>query len=616
MGTFFWVSSHNAASPLPSVLDEFDAIAKSLRPLIERLILKLVFKLKADHASMIEEFSDLSGLIEIFHFSGHANGHRLDILGGGHIQGLARWFGLKNNAEGKSPPRLVFLNGCATKDQVAVLHQYGVTGVIATNYKVDDQEAYVFAKTFYNEWVKEGVTFIQALNFAEGALKGVPRYADQAFSRDTGDSLGLNSDQATWGFFPNPSLDAEALQQYHNWALNPIVELPLVILDNYSPLSRDSIRKLAFKYMKYAKEQKRKIDERAPLFDLIRDLPWVVGTHLRRLFALAEGMSEPQNNLARLKDIDGAYTDFLRFLYNILVSMLWDLQKELKVLPKEQLPFPVVDAEEAPKVDYLNNIRLYLKVLRGIEGDVLELEAHMQQFLETIDGDSQLIDGHKLMAELHLALNDPDPKRLKDFLANRNQDLDNVQELCQKAEATYVSFLEQAFFLSNYRLLSIWSISVDRVRFIETTEPYMYKTIDLHGAFGNLKFSNTAEQSHGDSYCIALALRRSEHPDSLRNILNLSPFYIDKNAFLSKSEKGAHPSIFAFQYQLDGDRFLFSNIDRDRSFTYQNTANQEMVIDEAGAVFSKALDIGEAESRNFEVIYSQLKRLNKDFKGS
>jgi hypothetical protein len=116
----------------------------------------------------IEEIPDqLSKYKEIvlLHYGGHAGNQKIFLNDGiGHAVGLAGLVG------GIATLKLVFLNGCATYDQVALLFDKGVKAVIATNNAISDPKAKKFASDFYNELSKAGKTIQEAYNFAMNSL--------------------------------------------------------------------------------------------------------------------------------------------------------------------------------------------------------------------------------------------------------------------------------------------------------------------------------------------------------------------------------------------------------------------------------------------------------------
>lgn len=107
--------------------------------------------------------------INIFHYGGHADSDELffEADAGGnesfYTTGLAALLGQQQNL------KLVFLNGCATKDQAEGLLKAGVPAVIATSRKIPDDAATLFSKTFYRG-IAGNASISRAFKEAESAI--------------------------------------------------------------------------------------------------------------------------------------------------------------------------------------------------------------------------------------------------------------------------------------------------------------------------------------------------------------------------------------------------------------------------------------------------------------
>lgn len=109
--------------------------------------------------------------IRIFHFAGHAGPSRLQtsFLGKPRYtfaDGLARNVGLFGKGL-----KLVFLNGCSTRDQVDFFLNNGVPAVIATSKPVSDVYACWFARIFYEKFTN-GSTLGEAFEAAKNSFDG------------------------------------------------------------------------------------------------------------------------------------------------------------------------------------------------------------------------------------------------------------------------------------------------------------------------------------------------------------------------------------------------------------------------------------------------------------
>lgn len=126
---------------------------------------------RADGKEVEQDILDYKQRILIFHFSGHADSGRLIFKdGASNAKGLAGLLGEAQNL------KLVFLNGCATHDQVKLLFDNNVKIVIATRGKVNDGIAHEFAETFYKALSDTDYTIKRAFIFALNVL--IKKYPD------------------------------------------------------------------------------------------------------------------------------------------------------------------------------------------------------------------------------------------------------------------------------------------------------------------------------------------------------------------------------------------------------------------------------------------------------
>lgn len=101
----------------------------------------------------------------VFHYGGHADGDHL-LFGtnqASNAESLAKLLTTFSGVE------LVFLNGCATRDQAILFHQQGVRHVIVTNQKINDDTAVEFAFRFYQALAK-GTDVVESYDYAKNAL--------------------------------------------------------------------------------------------------------------------------------------------------------------------------------------------------------------------------------------------------------------------------------------------------------------------------------------------------------------------------------------------------------------------------------------------------------------
>ena len=106
--------------------------------------------LAATKERIFDELTKRGERIVVVHFAGHANGKGVLLPGkADESERLSHMAGLAGALKSLKLLKLVFLNGCATQDQVEILRQAGIPAVIATLRDIDDKVAMEFASRFY-----------------------------------------------------------------------------------------------------------------------------------------------------------------------------------------------------------------------------------------------------------------------------------------------------------------------------------------------------------------------------------------------------------------------------------------------------------------------------------
>ncbi|RMG62483.1 MAG: CHAT domain-containing protein, partial [Bacteroidetes bacterium] len=123
-------------------------------------------------AELIRHLNQFPGQLIIFHFSGHADGQQLQME---NLEGQAeklhrQHLGAILATEATNKLKLVFLNACATEEQVACLQRAGVPAIIATKKDISDTAASTFSQIFYQSLIA-GNTLEGAFNKAKAAIE-------------------------------------------------------------------------------------------------------------------------------------------------------------------------------------------------------------------------------------------------------------------------------------------------------------------------------------------------------------------------------------------------------------------------------------------------------------
>lgn len=190
----FLAFANDMDSHLATLKDESRAVYDALQPLEQANAVDVHREESAEFDELYQDLLDYSGRIVVFHYAGHADGTMLQLEGGnGDAGGIAKLLGQQTSL------KLVFLNGCATKDQVKLLHDAGVPAVIATAVKISDTKATKLATAFYDALVK-GYNIFGAFESARGYIEG-------KFDGDAAVKLTINR---------HPNFDFGLFQQDNN----------------------------------------------------------------------------------------------------------------------------------------------------------------------------------------------------------------------------------------------------------------------------------------------------------------------------------------------------------------------------------------------------------------
>ncbi len=200
---------------LATLKDESRDIFRALQPLEKQG--KIAIR-REESSAFDEIYQDLLAYddrIVIFHYGGHADGASLELEGGaGAAGGIAGLLGQQSSL------KLVFLNGCATRAQVKLLHAAGVPAVIATSVKINDGRATQFSTAFYAA-LSEGRSIFEAFDSAASYIEG-------KFGADEGAGITINrhpnfdheeedtdSDEFEWALYSK----TEAALDLEQWRL-------------------------------------------------------------------------------------------------------------------------------------------------------------------------------------------------------------------------------------------------------------------------------------------------------------------------------------------------------------------------------------------------------------
>ncbi len=560
--------------------------------------------------------------VAIFHYAGHANGTTLQLEGGvGHAHGIAGLLGQQTNLQ------LVFLNGCATRPQVEGLLAAGVKAVIATSVLIQDGKAADLSKAFYEALANRrsiGQAFALAQHFLQTKYGDVQKLGVVTM-RDArrADQPTPEPDAIPWALYVQEGARDAVL----NWKLPTYrtVGLPPEMIqyigssftaNRYVMLVLDEMTKYNPDIYAQMLEQRGgdtvKKDSREYPELLVRNFPWPVGSQVRLL------RLHDTPDAERLELLVSAYVRTTQMLYYILLSDLWEQRRACTITVPRDFDAAVPLTKSAlDTFDFLaRTVALYkLFVEQGVRPYVAEYERVAAAWEDS---------AHPLQkAHAHL-------EQLRAAVASDTATTDLAQR-CVSAEQAFAVVLRSAAFLARYRMLTVRNIAVDAPRF--STVSYELDLGPLNAAENSAlnlyqDVASRRKTQFGNSQSIVLVRDENELGDGL----NLSPFIIDKNTFVSvkksdTTDKDRLAHIFVLSYEEDSElvyvavehglRYALAN-ERDRIHTGmtredfvegRNLASRAVVHDDFGfgADFGVAASTTTADSvKVFAILRDQV----------
>ena len=539
---------------LPLLKEESSNIRHALKGLHRKQYIEVTHEESAELKDIYSQFIEFRGQISIFHYGGHASGTHLRLEDQeGDAAGLATLIGQQENL------KLVFLNGCSTREQVDLLFAAGVKAVIATVATIEDEIAVEFATMFYDALAKRhtiGQSFKLAASFVQerhGTVIGINALVgrgERVYKPEVEKELqwGLYIQEPYFDeilhwklpFQREIGLPQDMLAYIGNsFKANRYIMLVLDEMTRYNPDIYDQMveRRGSESYKKDSKYYPELV---------IKNFPWPIGAQIRLL------RLRDRPDIGRLEQLISTYIITSMVLCYILLSDLWEKvrNKELELNTDFEFNYPK-NKETFMSFDFFGMIPMLFSPFQA--NDVPPYVIEFQEMVEDLrDTNSRLYRACQFLENLRVSSKD------KAYG-------DNLDKLCQQAEQAVAVILQSAAFLGSYRMLTVRDILIQAPRY----EPVSYE-LDmgpLNAAVGiDLNLYQDAAQRHKNSYgnSHSIVLVRTE--DNLKDCLNLSPFIVDKNTFVRVSkgtstdrDKLAH--IFLVAYPIEDQQVLYLAVD-------------------------------------------------------
>lgn len=469
-----------------------------------------------DLDSLRKYLTEYRDRVWLFHYAGHAESKEIMLTSGDADAG-----GIASMLSEQANLKLVFLNGCSTRQQVSDLLGSGIPAVIATRVPVNDHLAAGFSRHFY-EAMALGSTVGEAFEAASGYVQsaGKSKPVIRGFERDIADN---QSPEEIWSLFHLPEksyiLDERLPEgsreevpddfEPNDWLIeaiwNALVEGGVVVSGRKPPKA----------------SRKR--------MDILNNFPAPVAEHLRKLFVPLGDADEGYNKISpnRLRQLARTYQVMMELLTFTLLAQLWELRlkngihridPELGESIQQFLNLKDGDRETFAFIPFIRQLRLSLDA-QNIAYFVEELA----DMAELVNNDSPF---RKACVYMDL---------LRNRLAARN-DLElqeNIGRLCIEAEEHLSVLFSELGFLAGYTLATVKQIVVQKYR--HTLQPrFQHIVVRLVDLLGGMDDEEEVFDKFLDSQSVLL-LKEDEASETIP-FLNLSPFIIDENAFVDNSD--------------------------------------------------------------------------------
>ncbi|MEL6254774.1 MAG: CHAT domain-containing protein [Bacteroidota bacterium] len=513
----FLAFANSSTAPLEKLSEEDDALYKILQ---ERSVKEGHFHIHReshlDLNSLRYYLTEYKNQIYIFHYAGHADSQELFLSDGeAHAGGLAEMLAEQENLQ------LVFLNGCSSKGQVEYLLELGIPAVIATRCSIDDNMAMNFAKHFYHA-LELGAHIEKAFNHAAAFARASGKET-QVFRKFQFKGPGHEdvSDKEIWSLYSRSDRE-NALRYTLPRGGNYFSE------EDYEP-NEELLKRLWNTLLNEGIVlQKRKIKPSRKRMAILNNFPAPIAENLRKLLVPLGDEEEGYDviGLPRIKQLAKTYQVLFEFLSFTLLAQLWEAKyKDVKLQLNQELQakirnFLYQSIEDRKKFKFLPFIHLLLNLLE---------ETEVKYFVEELKALSLLSDEgspYKKACEYFDLLRDR-------IHAEEILPVNYIEE-CKRAEEALAELFSEHGYLTRYTLATIKNIDVQKFRHTPEAS-FKHVVIRLIDLLGGMEEEDETLDRFLDNQSVLL-LKENEDED-ITGFLNLSPFIIDENAFVDRSDK-------------------------------------------------------------------------------
>ncbi len=534
---------------LPTIKRERKNISRTLRRHHDEGLIQVVAEANSSLEDIFELVLNYDNQLAIFHYGGHAGGTHLQLESAdvknqkAYAGGLAQLLGTQESLQ------LVFLNGCATKDQVELLLKAGVKAVIATAVPIQDKMATEFAEQFYNALASH--TPIQrAFQIAKAFISAkYQKFEEIEIFRDVvfQDMDVAEKQEFPWGLYLNP-----AAEEVLSWSVPRRTSKKNILRTRFEYESRVDVNDLLIDIIcedvaRYNPDldyelNKQELDIPSIKREIIDSFPTPIGEHLRKLFTRSNNPEEPDDmelfTIPRLRQLGITYRTSMQFICFILLSQLWDEKhknQDLEIGEDYIVDFNSFFALGPTNFESFDYVKL-INTITEIFDDY-----QIPYFIDELkDLQINSAKDHELY-EAYVFMNGMYESLLDDSI-----DAEAVEGLCLEAEQHLGIVLKEIAFLVKYKLVTIKNIELIKNR--HESPRFQHNQITLNQA---LTVANTGISEVGivfDNFTdnkSVLFIKADK--GQVSGYLNLTPFIIDENAL--NNDYASKLFLYAFQDQ-------------------------------------------------------------------
>lgn len=518
MSLIFLAFANDQDRPLIYLSQEDKEVYKSL----SRGMNEDYYNLHRDSFTSLQEVAryliEFRNSLTVFHYSGHAGRDTL-LMDGQKVNGesIASLLGQCPNL------KLIILNGCSTAGQVAKLLQLpNKPAVIATSAEVNDSAAMHFSVVFWQSFSQQCLTLEEAYTWGKAAANHIPGGPDRGI-----ETLAMSTpDMTVWGLYvpkQNESirhwtLPNERIVSYETVQPNDL--LLKILPEKLAAYDANADRKLK-EIQQYVLENRSEFpeDEEKEIRKsiLIESFPSPISDQIRQLFSKDRGKKQifyNKSSVYRLQQLLLVYQNTMELTAFILLAQLFDLLS----------PDPSDVHISRDQIDSINRFLAKPPGLSRLGVYFPMVSAVLQIFKE--HGQSSFIPQ---LSDFGLDWSDDFRHAFEGLEKRKQRNLSwladwQIKQECIDVERMLVCILSHLSFLADYTLDYVRNIKVLHNRILSPPE-YLHRIIPLSTKNGkDQKFPNLLANE-------SVQLHRKGE----QRFLNLAPFIMDQNAYITKA---------------------------------------------------------------------------------